>query len=224
MMSSLSDTACQTFRGVVRKETSFVPYFRAATPEPELGKLNIGSRPARRRAGSGVESLRAIPWIFAWTQIRSMLPSWLGVGDALTKAIEDGHLETLQQMYVEWPFFRSTLDLIEMVLAKADPTIAEQYEERLVEPELRPMGQRLREKFERTEQALLMVNQSSALLEDNPVLRRSINARNPYVDPINLLQVELLDRLRSSSDHGDLLEDALLITINGIAAGLRNTG
>ena len=167
---------CTTSRG-------FIPYFRAATPEQEFEELTIGSRPARRRTGGGVESLRAIPWVFAWTQTRLLLPSWLGVGEALGAAIERGELEELRRMYRDWPFFRSTLDLIEMVLAKADARIAAHYERQLVPPDLAGFGADLRRRLDDTARHVLAVTGRERLLADNPVLRRSIDVRNPYVDP-----------------------------------------
>ena len=223
LMDELATSACETFRSMVHREPEFVRYFRAVTPEVELGSLNIGSRPSRRKPGSGIDTLRAIPWVFAWTQIRLMLPAWLGVGEALEDASARGERDTLIEMYREWPFFRSTLDLVGMVLAKADVRMAEQYDISLVEPDLQPLGAQLRGRYHQTVAAILDVMQSDDVLFDNHVLRRSIDVRNPYVDPINLLQVELLRRLRASGEEPALL-DALLITFNGIAAGLRNTG
>lgn len=223
LMQALSQTAAAAYRAQVRGNPDFVRYFRQATPEPELGSLQIGSRPARRRADGTVASLRAIPWVFAWTQTRLMLPAWLGVGAALQQGIEDGKLPQLQAMYRAWPFFRSTLDLVEMVLAKAEPGIAAQYDHVLVDPALRGLGESLREALAMTIAVVLQVSQRQTLLVDNPVLRRSIDVRNPYVDPINLVQVELLRRHRDAPDDRAIL-DALQITINGVAAGLRNTG
>lgn len=222
-MDELSERSREAYRGMLGRE-GFVRYFRAVTPVDELGGLNIGSRPARRkRGGDGLDSLRAIPWIFGWTQTRMMTPAWLGVGEALLSAIEEGRLETLREMYREWPFFRSTLDLIEMVLAKAAPKIAARYEARLVPAELLPIGRELQERFDRTVDAVAQVTEHATLLEANPVLRRSIDVRNPYVDPLNLLQIELLARVRKDGSD-DRLRDALLVTINGVAAGMRNTG
>ena len=223
IMEQLATDAAAAYRGIVREHPVFVPYFRAATPEVELGHLNVGSRPARRKKGGGVESLRAIPWVFAWTQTRLMLPSWLGTGQALQRAFDAGHTETLRRMYQSWRFFRSTIDLVQMVVAKADPVIAGFYDEALVPSELRPLGARLRAALEQTRANLLTVTATDELLADNAVLRRSIAVRNPYVDPINLVQVELLRRLRETPDDPDVL-DALLVTINGVAAGMRNTG
>jgi phosphoenolpyruvate carboxylase len=217
-MNSVAARARQTYRSIVYEEPRFIPYFRTATPEPELTNISIGSRPARRAPGRNVESLRAIPWQFAWTQTRLMLPSWLGIEDALI-AEDDG---MLREMYSRWAFFASTLDLVEMTLAKADARIAAQYD-RLVPPELRPLGADLRARLDRAIGAVLRVTGHDVLLEANPVLRRSIDVRNPYVDPINLVQVELLRRLREPEVDPSLF-DAFVVTVNGIAAGMRNTG
>jgi phosphoenolpyruvate carboxylase len=223
LMQRLADTSRAAYRRAVYETPAFLEYFRQATPEVELGELKIGSRPQRRQAGGGVESLRAIPWVFAWTQTRLMLPAWLGVGQALDEAMGEGELDTLGEMYRTWPFFQSTLDLIEMVLAKSSPDIAERYDAALVDDQLRPLGATLREHLTRTVERLLAVSGHRSLLEHNPVLQRSIGVRNPYVDPINLVQIEILRRLRSGGRDEELL-DALLITVNGIAAGMRNTG
>ena len=221
-MDTLGERAAAAYRAVVRHHPDFVPYFRTVTPEPELGTLNIGSRPARRRAGGGVESLRAIPWVFAWMQCRLLLPSWLGVGDALQQAIDAGELEALREMARSWPFFRSTLDLIDMVLAKTEPQVFALYDEVLVAPELRTMGEELLAKLATTRTAVLAVLEQDEHLQGLPVIQRSIAVRNPYVDPLNVLQVELLGRVRAAP--ASELSDALLVTVNGIAAGMRNTG
>ncbi len=221
-MQELADSARATYRAVVHDTPEFPAYFRAATAQVEIEQLRIGSRPARRTAAGGLETLRAIPWVLAWTQTRLMLPAWLGIGEAL--ASPAGALEELRQMYDAWPFFRSTLDLVEMVLAKASPEITARYDRRLVPAELRPIGEELRARLRRTVELLLTVTRHRELLEHNPVLRHSIDVRNPYVDPINLVQVEILSRLRSGEGELELLRDALLVTVNGIAAGMRNTG
>ena len=228
-MDRLADTSCAAYRGIVREHPQFVPYFRAATPERELGGLNIGSRPARRPAapGAGVESLRAIPWVFAWTQVRLMLPAWLGIGEALESELaapelRAARLASLQRMAVEWPFFQTTLEMVEMVLAKADPGVAELYEKLLVPPELHPLGASLRQCLEQTRGLVLEVVQAERLLDKNPTSRASIAVRNPYVDPINALQAELLRRSRAGAK--DELSYALKVTVSGIAAGMRNTG
>ena len=222
-MDALSERAHKAFRRMLHGEELFVPYFRAATPEPELGQLNIGSRPARRRKGGGIESLRAIPWVFAWTQMRLHLPAWLGAGAALEAALQDGEEPTLREMVAQWPFFSSTLEMMEMVLAKADPDIAARYDAVLVEGDLLRVGEELRARLLRAREAVGRTLGRERLLESNPVLARSIAVRNPYVDPLNLVQASLLRRVRAGEDD-PRLQQALLITINGIAAGMRNTG
>jgi len=225
LMDRLASLAAGAYRRMVQGDPAFLRYFRVATPEVELGLLNIGSRPARRRApGAGFDlgSLRAIPWIFAWTQTRLHLPAWLGAGEALTTLLEEDSGKQLREMARDWPFFRSLLDLFEMVLAKADADIAAYYDRVLVPDELRPLGQDLRASLRRTISAVLAAKGESMLLAGQADLRRSIELRNPYVDPLNLLQAELLRRTRATEDPR--LGDALLVTVNGIAAGMRNTG
>jgi phosphoenolpyruvate carboxylase len=224
VMDRLAATARRAYRHVVYDTPDFVGYFRSATPEVELGTMPIGSRPARRTTDEGVESLRAIPWVFAWTQTRLLLPTWLGAGEAFAEALEAGALAHLRQMYEEWPFFRATLDLIETVVAECEPEIAAEYDRRLVPDRLRPIGVDLRRRLDRTTRTLLEITGHRTLLEGNPVLRRSIEVRNPYVDPINLVQIELLRRLRALPDPPDDLIKAFMLTVNGIAAGMRNTG
>jgi phosphoenolpyruvate carboxylase len=226
-IEALAETACHHYRAVVRHEKRFVEYFRLATPELELGALNIGSRPARRRAGGGIETLRAIPWIFAWTQNRLCLPSWLGIGSALQEAVEQGHFDEMRSMYEQWPFFRSTMDLIEMVVAKADPEPSVFYDRGLVPEELRSFGDDLRERLRNTGRQVLAVTGHKKPLENYPEGRQGLDLRNPYMDPINMLQVELLRRVRATPegkqpDHN--VWEAFVVTVNGIAAGMRNTG
>ena len=225
-MDRLAQTARRAYRAVVYEHPRFVEYFRKATPEVELATLPIGSRPARRRSAGehGVESLRAIPWVFAWTQTRLLLPSWLGADEALGESLARGERELLRTMYAQWPFFQSTIGLIETVLAESDVDIAEVYDRRLVPLDLQPLGAELRNRLTRASAAVLEVAGHATLLENNPVLRRSIDVRNPYVDPINLVQVELLHRLRTRDGEGEAISDAFMVTVNGIAAGMRNTG
>ena len=221
-MDSLSELALAEFRSFVRGQPDFVEYFKHATPEPELGRLKIGSRPARRRKGRGIQYLRAIPWIFAWTQTRLMLPVWLGVGKAIRLTVEQGHIDALRDMHENWPFFQTTLGSIEMVMAKTDLGVSKLYDERLVPKKLRYMGEELRRRCTVTEEQILNLSGHKFPLENEPVVLRSVSVRNPYTDPLNILQVELLHRLRNG-DKGPI-EDALLVAINGIAAGMRNTG
>ncbi|MEH6577649.1 MAG: phosphoenolpyruvate carboxylase [Amphritea sp.] len=222
LMDSLSDCGLKEYRAVVRHDPQFVAYFRAATPEQELAKLPLGSRPAKRRADGGVESLRAIPWIFAWTQIRLMLPAWLGSDVALQQALDKQQFELVQTMRREWPFFTSYIDMLEMVVAKADVNIAAYYDKRLVSPELRVLGEDLRSRLAHTVELVKQIKQQDELLEENPVIRQSIDVRNPYIDPLHFLQAELLYRDRNQPD--ERLEHALMITMAGISAGMRNTG
>ena len=222
-MERLSNDACAGYRRLVTDDPAFLDYFRTSTPQAELAEVNIGSRPARRHAGNGLEGLRAIPWQFAWTQTRLLLASWLGLEEAFDRAFARADGELLQTMYREWPHFRSAMDLFEMVLAKADARIAAEYDRQLVPDPLRPLGQDLRDRLSRATSALLQVTGHRYLLEGNQVLRRSIDVRNPYVDPINLVQIEVVRRLRQG-DHDPRLHDAFVVTVNGIAAGMRNTG
>jgi len=215
--------ARSSYRDLVYGRPEFVEYFHTATPEPELPLVNIGSRPARRAQGSrGVESLRAIPWQFAWTQTRLMLPSWLGIDEAVAAANARGDDAQLRAMYRGWPFFHAVVDLIAIALAAADRRIAAQYD-RLVPDRLHTVGDRLRRRLDASVDAVLGIMEQDDLLHDNPVLRRSIDVRNPYVDPINLVQIELLRRLRAADGDGAAAH-AFGVTVNGIAAGMRNTG
>lgn len=223
VMEEISKVGCHNYRSTVYDNPEFLSYFHEATPEAELGFLNIGSRPTRRKASTGIGHLRAIPWVFAWTQTRFVLPAWLGVGAGLKDACEKGYKEELQAMYKEWPFFQSTIDLIEMVLAKADIPIAKHYDEVLVSEGRRELGAELRRELLTTEKYVLVVSGHEKLSQNNRSLRRLIDSRLPYLNPINLLQVEILKRLRQDLNNHKL-RDALLITINGIAAGMRNTG
>lgn len=223
-MQRLADDGLAAYRKVVRETPQFVEYFRAATPEQELGRLPLGSRPAKRREG-GIESLRAIPWIFAWTQTRLMLPAWLGWESALLNAIERGEGSLLERMRSQWPFFRARIDMLEMVLAKADGEIAKLYDERLVQSELRPLGAQLRDLLSQAVRVVLGLTGQQRLLAQAAETRESIAVRNIYLDPLHLLQAELLARSRRcQGDACGGLEQALLVTVAGIAAGLRNTG
>lgn len=226
-MEALAARSAEAYRAVLG-DPRFVPYFRAATPEPELRFLNIGSRPARRAQGDGLGSLRAIPWIFAWTQMRLLLPSWLGVDAAFGEAVglgdAPGGEAELAVMAREWPFFAALVDLLEMVLAKGDLATASLYDERLVPPALRPMGKELFESYDRARSAVLAIKGAETLLAQNEPLRWSFAVRNRYLDPLHVLQAELLRRLRAAEEADPRLVDAFVVTVNGIAAGLRNTG
>ncbi|KAI3452973.1 hypothetical protein Pfo_009636 [Paulownia fortunei] len=223
LMDEISKISCSTYRNTVYENPEFLAYFHEATPQAELGSLNIGSRPTRRKTSTGIGHLRAIPWVFAWTQTRFVLPAWLGVGAGLKGVCEKGHTEDLRAMYKEWPFFQSTIDLIEMVLGKADMPIAKHYDEVLVSESRQELGAELRRELLTAEKFVLLITGHEKLSENNRSLRRLIESRLPYLNPMNMLQVEILKRLRRDDDNNKL-RDALLITINGIAAGMRNTG
>ncbi|MDF7679377.1 phosphoenolpyruvate carboxylase [Enterobacteriaceae bacterium ESL0689] len=228
IMAILSDISCDIYRSYVRENKDFVPYFRSATPEQELGKLPLGSRPAKRRPAGGVESLRAIPWIFAWTQNRLMLPAWLGAGTALRKVIAEGKQNTLETMCRDWPFFSTRLGMLEMVYSKADLWLAEYYDQRLVNAELWGLGAELRALLKDGIDVVLAIANDSHLMADLPWIAESIQLRNIYTDPLNVLQAELLHRSRQAEEKGQqpdpCVEQALMVTIAGIAAGMRNTG
>ncbi|PSJ44347.1 phosphoenolpyruvate carboxylase [Zobellella endophytica] len=224
LMDTMARVSCDHYRSLIRGESDFVPYFRAATPELELGKLPLGSRPAKRKPNGGVESLRAIPWIFAWTQNRLMLPAWLGAHKGLAQVIEGGQESTLVAMNKRWPFFRARLDMLEMVFLKADLGLAAYYDSVLVPAELKPLGVRLREELKASMDLILQLKEEAELLSDQPWIKESIKLRNPYTDPLNVLQAELLKRSRQQGEIHPVLDQALMVTIAGIAAGMRNTG
>ncbi|EIE27459.1 PEPCase 1 [Coccomyxa subellipsoidea C-169] len=199
VLNEMSKTSCAAYRGVVRGDPRFIEFFQAATPVNELGRMNIGSRPAKRKAAGSIDDLRAIPWIFAWTQTRFHLPVWLGIGDAFQAMIDGGKLGLLQQMYKEWPFFSVTMDMIEMVFAKADPRVAQFYETGLVDKKLWPFGEDLRKRFDQTRTLLLKVMDHKKLLEtnDDVMLQQKLALRAPYITPLNILQVYCLKALRA---------------------------
>lgn len=217
---TLAETGRREYRGLVWEDPRFVEFFTSVTPLEEISALPIGSRPSKRKAG-GLESLRAIPWVFAWTQNRTILPGWYGVGSALEAfAAKPGGLVLLKRMYLQWPFFRMVIDNVTMVLAKSDIHIASRYAT-LAPEAVRELWPRIRAEHARTRRWVKRLTGEKRLLDHNPQLQRSISLRNPYVDPMSFLQVELLRRKRDG--HQDV-DRPLLLTLNGIAAGLRNTG
>ena len=222
VMHSLADDSVRSYRGLVKDHPDFVDYFRTVTPEGALGKLPLGSRPAKRKSDGGIESLRAIPWIFAWMQVRLMLPAWLGSDMALAGLIRDGRTEVLQEMYAEWPFFQVYIDMLEMVLAKSDPDIAAHYES-VLSGEEHGLGQLTRSRLALAVRCISEIKQVSELLEREPAIARSLAVRHPYMEPLHILQADLLRRDRANPEQ-PFVERALMASVAGIAAGMRNTG
>ncbi len=226
VMDELSRRAFAAYRGLVYETPGFTTYFRESTPLSEIANLNIGSRPASRKKSEAIEDLRAIPWVFSWAQCRLMLPGWYGFGTAVAGWLEANPegLPVLQRMYRHWPFFRTLLSNMDMVLAKTDLAIASRYAELVTDPALRQqVFGRIQAEWELTRQHLLAIEEQQDFLADNPLLKRSIRNRFPYMDPLNHLQVELLRRHRSGAED-ERIARGIHITINGIAAGLRNSG
>lgn len=229
IMDTLSQAAEKNYAHQVKRDPNFFAYFDAVTPCKEIGKLAIGSRPAKRSKLDALSSLRAIPWVFAWTQNRLTIPGWLGVGAALNEAIEKGQASCLIEMVHQWPFFASLLSMVEMVLAKSDLHLSYHYELRLAPENLKYIGAQLRSQCMTTMEAIKSILEIPDLLEKQPILARSIALRSPYIYPLNILQAELLHRTRNRpeerlKDDFSIYDTALLVSISGIAAGMRNTG
>jgi phosphoenolpyruvate carboxylase len=243
-MNRLSASAHKRYRQLIYEDPAFLSFFEQATPILELGWLNIGSRPSRRTLSRAIEELRAIPWVFSWMQSRYVLPSWYGVGGALEEYIQERpeNLSQLQHMYKSWPFLRAFIDNLQMTLSKADMHIAQNYAMLVEDVNLREnIAQNIQQEFERTQQTVISIVGGKELLDNTPVLQESIRRRNPYVDPLSYFQIVLLRRLRKLGGPLTLnhtaqeaatpeeieraqLTYAVLLTINGIAAGVRNTG
>jgi len=228
-MDALSTTAWKKYRSLI-DHPDFLSYFQTATPIDQIDRLNIGSRPSHRRVTRSLDDLRAIPWVFAWTQSRANVPSWYGIGTAFSEWLGDGsdskRLEMLQTMNREWPFFRTMLSNVHLGMGRADMEIAGMYA-KLADPKVADViFNDIKTEFELSREMLLKVTESSEVLDAEPWLQHSIKVRNPYVDPMNYIQVALLQELRSNPDHPDLekLQRSIVLSINGIAAGLQNVG
>ncbi|MBW7455793.1 phosphoenolpyruvate carboxylase, partial [Paenibacillus sepulcri] len=227
----ISETALRKYQDLIFRDPDFLTFFKESTPLPEIGELNIGSRPSKRKNSDRFEDLRAIPWVFAWTQSRYLLPAWYAAGTALQEYVQDDEkrLETLRAMYEQFPFFTSLIDNLQMALAKADLQIAAEYADMITDSTIRErIFTQIKEEYERTSSFILQITGQAEILDNVPVIQESIRLRNPYVDPLSYMQVQLLlelreARARGEEDDPELLREVLL-TINGIAAGLRNTG
>jgi phosphoenolpyruvate carboxylase len=222
-MTLLADSSRALYRSRVHDDPAFVEFFHAVTPIDVIERMQIGSRPLTRDSGTGVEALRAIPWMFAWSQSRHMLPGWLGVGTGLEAVVARHGAGLLGEMYARWPFAAALLDDVEVVLAKADMAIAEFYDQ-LAAPEHEYLANALREEYALAVRHLLAVKGCARLLDSEPTLQRSIRLRNPYVDPLHLMQADLLRRWRETGRQDRAMFDALVASVNGIARGLQGSG
>ena len=224
LMDRLANSAKEEYRNIVQDGSNFADYFRVSTPEPELSLLSLGSRPTRRVADSNaISDLRAIPWVFAWTQKRLMIPAWLGTNAALSMKFSAKDKFVLKEMMTEWPFFQAQMDLLEMVLTKADIEIAQHYDEILTPDHLKPLGDHFHQELTSLIDEVNEVKKQEVLLENAPDVRQTISLRDPYTDPLHFLQIELISRYRQDGKN-ERVKKALLITIAGIAASMRNTG
>jgi phosphoenolpyruvate carboxylase len=230
-MTEMSKLAYQAYEALVHKDAEFIEFWKIATPIEEIGGLKLGSRPTFRRATKSVEDLRAIPWVFSWMQSRFVFPGWYGLGSALEQfgAKSAANAELLKTMYREWMFFKATIDNAQLTLLKADMQIAVQYALLVPDDAIRErIFNHIAEEFGRTEHAILAITGQKALLEHEPVLARSVQLRNPYIDPLNYIQVEMIRRLRALEDktgpEAEALRAVIELTINGVSGGLKNTG
>jgi phosphoenolpyruvate carboxylase len=229
-MKEMSEVAQRKYQDLVFRDPDFLLFFRESTPLPEIGELNIGSRPSKRKNSDRFEDLRAIPWVFAWTQSRYLFPAWYGAGTGLKSFLDGGpnRMPVLQEMYEKWSFFKGLIDNLQMALAKADLLISKEYSAMIGDDTVRQrIFTEIENEYKLTSDMILQITGQEEILDNVPIIQESIRLRNPYVDPLSYLQVRLLTELRDirerNEDDAELLREVLL-TINGIAAGLRNTG
>ncbi|MCA1686161.1 MAG: phosphoenolpyruvate carboxylase, partial [Planctomycetia bacterium] len=227
VLDRLAEGAGRHYRALVYETPEFLAYFEQATPIREISQLKIGSRPARRGAATGIDQLRAIPWVFSWMQSRHTLPGWYGLGGALADYLgeDPGGLDLLRDMYRRWPFWSTLIDNAQMILAKADMTIARLYADLADDQDSASrIFDRIEAEYARTVGVINRITGQTELLERAPILLRSIQNRNPYVDPLSFLQLVALKRLRAEADPPEDLVSCVLESISGIASGLKNTG
>ncbi|EKX31868.1 hypothetical protein GUITHDRAFT_121941 [Guillardia theta CCMP2712] len=223
VMQRMSETSCAAYKKIVYDTPGFVDYFRAITPEQELKTLNFGSRPSKRAKG-GIETLRAIPWMFAWTQMRLHMPVWFGVGSAFKSEIDAGNLDTLREMYAKWPFFQSTVELVEAVLSKVDVEITRLYEKMLVPADVLYIGEMIYKELDMSIECVKMITGRENLLSNNPIIKRLYDIRRPMTDPLNILQAKVLRDMRMHENPPQELQESFAATVQGIAAGMGWTG
>ena len=227
LLDRLAEAACRHYRALVYDTPEFLRYFEQATPIEEIARLKIGSRPTRRSGSTSIENLRAIPWVFSWMQCRHTLPGWYGLGGAIEELLDQQPdlLSTFQEMYRAWPFWSTLIDNAQMILAKADMTIARLYADLVTEPAIASdIYGRIAEEYRRTASLVCRITGQNQLLDSMPILQHSIQQRNPYVDPLSFIQLVLLRRLRVGEEPVDAIRTGVLESINGVASGLKNTG
>ena len=225
LIQNMSEISTSAYRKYLNQSTEFIKYFKAVTPHVALGKLSIGSRPSKRKNVDNIKSLRAIPWVFAWTQIRLMLPAWLGSAEALRYSYIKKFRKILYDMERNWPFFNSMLDMLDMVISKADPDISKIYEEYLADEDLKRVGKKLRFQFDVIKKLNKKITPKE-IIKARKQFRTSVIVRNIYSEVINIIQPIVIKKLKSSKNLKDkkFLEDALMTSIAGISAAMKNTG
>ena len=221
----MSDISKSSYRKNINQNSDFIRYFKIVTPHVALGKLSIGSRPSKRKNVDNIKSLRAIPWVFAWTQIRLMLPAWLGSAEALRYSYNEKFRKTLYDMERNWPFFNSMMDMLDMVISKVDPDISEIYEEYLADDNLKRVGKKLRFQFKVISDLNKKITPKE-IFQSRKEFRKSVIVRNIYSEVLNIIQPIVISKLKKNpnKENKDYLNDALLTSIAGISAAMKNTG